>query len=294
MAEIERGILYLVATPIGNLADMGHRAVEILKKADLIACEDTRHSRPLLDHYGIGRPLTAFHEHNEDAAAGKLVERLLKGESVALISDAGTPLINDPGFPLVRLARAAGIRAMPIPGPCALVAALCASGLPSGRFAFEGFPPRKASARKALLEALRNEPRTLIFYESSHRVADTLRDIAAVFPPERRLVIARELTKLYETIAATTAGEAPGLLEREPDMQRGEFVLLLEGAPPAPETAELTPEQERVLKLLLEECSVKTAVGLAVKITGARREWLYRAALRLGRGEAGENAEPRD
>jgi 16S rRNA (cytidine1402-2'-O)-methyltransferase len=294
LAEIERGILYLVATPIGNLADMGRRAVEILKKADVIACEDTRHSRPLLDHYGIGRPLTAFHEHNEDAAAGKLVDRLLKGESVALISDAGTPLINDPGFPLVRLAREAGIRIMPVPGPCALIAALSASGLPSDRFAFEGFPPRKPAARKALFESLRDEPRTLIFYESSHRVAETVRDMAAVFPAERRLVIARELTKLYETIAATTVVEAPGLLERNSDMQRGEFVLLLEGAPPPAETAGLAPEQERVLKLLLEECSVKTAVGLAVGITGARRELLYRTALRMVQGGAGENAEPRE
>jgi 16S rRNA (cytidine1402-2'-O)-methyltransferase len=295
VAESGRGILYLVATPIGNLADMGHRAVEILKKADVIACEDTRHSRPLLDHYGIGRPLLAFHEHNEDAAAAKLVERLLKGEAVALISDAGTPLINDPGFPLVRLAREAGIRVVPIPGPCALIAALCTSGLPSDRFAFEGFPPRKSSARKALFETLRDEPRTLIFYESSHRVEETLKDMAAVFPSERRLVVARELTKVYETIAATTVGKAPGLLERDPGMRRGEFVILLEGAPPpAPETAGLAPEQERVLKLLLEECSVKTAVGLAVKITGARREELYRAALRLGREEAGENAGPRD
>jgi 16S rRNA (cytidine1402-2'-O)-methyltransferase len=294
VAEIERGILYLVATPIGNLADLGHRAAEILKKADLIACEDTRHSRPLLDHYGIGRPLTAFHEHNEAAAAGRLVDRLRQGESVALISDAGTPLINDPGFPLVRLAREAGIRVVPVPGPCALVAALCASGLPSDRFAFEGFPPRKSAARRALFETLRDEPRTLIFYESSHRVADTLRDLAAVFPGGRRLVIARELTKLYETIAATTVDHAPGLVERDADMQRGEFVLVVEGAPPAAETEGLVPEQERVLKLLLEECSVKTAVGLAVRITGARRDLLYRTALRLVQGKAGENAEPRE
>lgn len=293
MAEIERGILYLVATPIGNLADMGRRAVEILKKADLIACEDTRHSRPLLDHYGIARPLSAFHEHNEDAAAARLVERLLQGESIALISDAGTPLVNDPGFPLVRQARVAGVRVVPVPGPCALIAALCASGLPSDRFAFEGFPPRKPAARKALFETLRDEPRTLIFYESSHRVSETVRDLAEVFPAGRRLVIARELTKLFETIAGTTVGDAPGLLEREPDMQRGEFVLLLEGAAPPVDSEGLTAEQERVLGLLLGECSVKTAVGLAVKITGGRKEWLYQAALRLTRGEAGENAEPR-
>lgn len=291
MTEIERGILYLVATPIGNLADFSFRAVEVLKKADVVACEDTRHSRPLLDYYGIAGSLVAFHEHNEDAAAPRLVERLARGESVALISDAGTPLINDPGFPLVRLAREAGIRVVPIPGPCALVAALSASGLPADRFAFEGFPPRKPAARKALFETLRDESRTLVFYESSHRVEDALRDLAAVFPPERRLVIARELTKLYETIAATTVGEAPGLLEREPDMRRGEFVLLIEGAAPTADTDELAPEQEGVLRLLLEECSVKTAVALAVKITGARREKVYRAALRMAQGGNGQDAD---
>jgi 16S rRNA (cytidine1402-2'-O)-methyltransferase len=291
VVETKRGILYLVATPIGNLADFSHRAVEVLKKADVIACEDTRHSRPLLDRYGIARPLTALHEHNEDAAAARLVERMLRGESVALISDAGTPLINDPGFPLVRLARDAGIRVVPIPGPCALIAALCASGLPSDRFSFEGFPPRKPAARRALFEILRNEPRTLVFYESSHRVEETLKDMAAVFPSQRRLVIARELTKLHETIAAATVGEAPGLLEREPDMGRGEFVLLLEGAPPAADTGELAPEQERILRLLLQECSVKTAVSLAVKITGARRERLYRTALRMAQEESEEKTD---
>lgn len=283
MAEIERGILYLVATPIGNLADFSFRAVDTLKRVAVIACEDTRHSRPLLDYYGIGGQLVALHEHNETAAAPRLVERLLKGDSVALISDAGTPLINDPGFPLVRLAREAGIRVAPIPGACALIAALSASGLPADRFAFEGFPPRKASARKALFERLRPETRTLIFYESSHRVEDTLRDLAAVWPSERRLVIARELTKLYETLAATTVGDAPALLAREPDMRRGEFVLILEGAPPVPEDEALNPEQERILRLLLAECSVKTAVGLAVGITGVRREMLYRAALDMAK-----------
>jgi 16S rRNA (cytidine1402-2'-O)-methyltransferase len=277
---IEPGILYLVATPIGNLADLTFRAAEILRKADVIACEDTRHSRPLLDRYGIAKPLIAFHEHNEDAAAARLVERLKGGESVALVSDAGTPLINDPGFPLVRLAREAGVKVVPIPGPCALIAALTASGLPTDRFAFEGFPPRKSSARQAALTDLRNDPRTLIFYESSHRVLDWLRDVATVFPPERRLVIARELTKHFETIAATTVGEAPALMERDPDMGKGEFVLLLEGAPTAAPSAELTPEQERILRILLDECSLKSAVALTAKITGARREHVYRAALR--------------
>jgi 16S rRNA (cytidine1402-2'-O)-methyltransferase len=287
VAEPKRGILYIVATPIGNLGDFSFRAVEVLKKADLIACEDTRHSRPLLDHYGIARPLAALHEHNEDAAASRLLERLLKGETVAIVSDAGTPLISDPGFPLVKLAREAGIPVTPIPGPCAFVAALSAAGLPADRLAFEGFLPRKSQARKTRLEALRDDPRTLIFYESSHRVLETLRDLRAVFPAERRLVIARELTKLYETFTATTVGGAETLLEQEPDKVRGEFVLLVEGAPAPAVSADPTPEQERVLRLLLRECSVKTAVSLAVEMTGARRETLYRAALRLARGDGG-------
>jgi len=288
VAESERGILYLVATPIGNLADFGFRAVEILKKADAIACEDTRHSRPLLDRYGIDRPLLALHEHNESTQAPRLIERLVRGDTLALISDAGTPLINDPGFPLVRLAREAGLRVVPIPGPCALIAALSASGLPADRFAFEGFPPRKGPARLAWFGSLRDDPRTLIFYEASHRVEATLRDLARTFPPGRRLVIARELTKLYETLALTTVDSAPALLEQDPDMRKGEFVLVLEGAPPAPpDSDELDPEQTRILKLLLTECSVKTAVGLAVKITGARRDKLYRAALQWSGGQAG-------
>ncbi|MDD5033207.1 MAG: 16S rRNA (cytidine(1402)-2'-O)-methyltransferase [Methylococcaceae bacterium] len=281
MPETRKGILYLVATPIGNLADISFRAVETLNGVDFIACEDTRHSRPLLERYGIVKPLTALHEHNEDAAADRLLERLGRGESMALISDAGTPLINDPGFPLVRLAAERGFPIVPIPGPCALTAALSASALPTDRFAFEGFPPRTASARRALLEELLDDPRTLIFYESSHRILDFVRDIAQVFPAERRIVIARELTKLHETIARAWVGEACALIENDPNMQRGEFVVLLQGASPKPGKDDLTHEQMRVLKLLLDECSVKTASSLTAKITGARKELAYQAALRL-------------
>jgi 16S rRNA (cytidine1402-2'-O)-methyltransferase len=273
------GVLYLVATPIGHLGDLGFRAVEVLKTAHVIACEDTRHSRPLLDHYGIDRPLLALHEHNEDAIAGRLVDRLLLGETVALISDAGTPLINDPGFPLVRQAREAGIRVSPIPGACALIAALCASGLPSHRFAYEGFPPRKSQARKTLFESLKDEPRTLIFYESSHRVEETLRDLAEMFPATRRLVIARELTKRYETLVESQVGTAASILVADPEMRRGEFVLLIEGAGERSTADELTGEQLRMLKLLLKENSLKTAVKLTAEISGARREQVYQAAL---------------
>jgi 16S rRNA (cytidine1402-2'-O)-methyltransferase len=281
VTQTEPGILYLVATPIGNLRDFTFRAVDILQHVDLIACEDTRHSRPLLDHYGISTATVPFHEHNEDSAAPRLIERLLRGESIALISDAGTPLISDPGFPLVRSARSAGIRVVPVPGPCALVAALSVSGLPTDRFAFEGFLPRKSSARKASLENLVNDARTLIFYESSHRVLESVADIAAIFPSERRLVIARELTKLFETIVDTQVGEAISSLESDPNMQKGEFVLVLEGAPELGRSEGLAAEEERILRILLEDCSVKTAVSLTVKITGARREMVYRTALRL-------------
>ncbi|MDD1650685.1 MAG: 16S rRNA (cytidine(1402)-2'-O)-methyltransferase [Methylococcaceae bacterium] len=284
------GVLYLVATPIGNLGDLGFRAVEVLKAVALIACEDTRHSRPLLDHYGIDRPLVALHEHNENKMSARLIERLLAGESVGLVSDAGTPLINDPGYPLVRQAREAGIRISPIPGPCALIAALSASGLPGHRFAFEGFPPRKSAARRTFFKALLAETRTQIFYEASHRVEETLRDAALVFPATRRLVIGRELTKRYETLVSTTVGEAPGLLAADPEMRLGEFVLLIEGATDRLETEALTPEQARILGLLLRDHSVKSAVNLTVEITGARRDAVYREALRLSSGgpEAGE------
>jgi len=276
-----KGILYLVATPIGNLADFSFRAVAVLQAVDFIACEDTRHSRPLLARYGIDKPLAALHEHNEDAASARLLERVERGESMALVSDAGTPLINDPGFPLVRLAVERGVRVVPVPGACAVVAALAASGLAADRFAFEGFPPRTSSARRALLQSLLDDPRTLVFYESSHRVAEFVIDIARVFPGERRIVIARELTKLHETIARCAVADAPALIEGDPYMEKGEFVVLLQGAATNRGGEELTAEQTRVLKLLLEECSVKSAAALAAKITGCRKDLAYQAALRL-------------
>ncbi len=281
MPENPKGILYLVATPIGNQADFSFRAVAVLQGVDFIACEDTRHSRPLLERYGIIKPLTALHEHNEDTASSKLLDRLEQGESMALISDAGTPLINDPGFPLVRLATERGLRVVPVPGACALVAALSASGLPAARFAFEGFPPRTSSARRALLESLADDARTLIFYESSHRVLDFLKDIAQVFPPQRQVVVARELTKLHETILRCKVSAAVSYVEADPNMEKGEFVVLLEGASAQKTKEELTSEQGRVLALLLEECSVKTAAALTAKITGARKELAYQAALRM-------------
>ncbi|NJD07733.1 MAG: 16S rRNA (cytidine(1402)-2'-O)-methyltransferase [Methylococcaceae bacterium] len=282
------GILYLVATPIGNLDDISARALRILQAVDFIAAEDTRHSRALLDRYGIARPLVALHEHNEDRVAAALLERIAGGESAALISDAGTPLINDPGYPLVSAARARGLTVSPIPGPCALIAALSASGLATDRFAFEGFPPRHSSARRRLLTDLKDDSRTLVFYESSHRILAFCEDIGAVLPNRREVVIARELTKLYETIVTTRAADAAALVRDTPHMEKGEFVVMIAGAEPVVADAGLSAEQERVLRLLLEECSVKTAAALTARITGARRETAYQAALVLKQGAAGE------
>ena len=276
----ENGLLYLVATPIGNLGDLSFRAVEVLKAVDLIACEDSRHSRPLLDHYGIDRPLLSLHEHNEDERSKTLVDRLLKGETMALISDAGSPLINDPGYPLVKRARAEGVKVRPVPGPCALVAALSASGLPSHRFAFEGFPPRKKAARTAFFEALEQDPRTLIFYESSHRIAECLDDLADAFKGERRVVIARELTKRFETIIETTVSDAPDLVRSQEGMQRGEFVLIVEGFS-VPANTPVSEEQRRVLQILLKEHTLKSAVALTLEITGGQKDLIYREALKL-------------
>lgn len=273
-----QGRLYVVATPIGNLGDITLRALDILRQADLIAAEDTRHTRRLLDHYGITTATVSLHAHNEQDKTLALLEQLQSGRTIALVSDAGTPLINDPGFPLVVAAHEAGIPVIPIPGPCAAITALSVAGLPTDRFVFEGFLPRTQSARRAHLERLREEPGTLVLYESSHRLEDCLMDLAAVFPPSRRLVVAKELTKLNERLISTSVEEAPGLFRRQPEWKKGEFVLLVQGAL-EPGREELTPEQLRILDLLLEECPLSTAVSLAGKITGASRKTLYRAAL---------------
>ncbi len=273
----------MVATPIGNLEDFPPRAVETLKEVQVIAAEDTRHSQPLLRHFGIQTHLMALHEHNERQVLGGIVERLRKGESVALISDAGTPLVSDPGFPLVRECHREGIPVVPIPGPSALVTALSASGLPTDRFIFEGFPPRTQKARQERFEALRREPRTLVFYESSHRVKECVRDMAEVFGPDRPAVLARELTKLHETILSDTLGALCDALENDPNQSRGEFVLLVAGEEPASDEA-VDQDAERVLRILLEDLPVKQAAGLAAKISGEKKNRLYQLALEL-RGE---------
>jgi len=275
---MDKGILYVVATPIGNLGDMSPRALEALSGVSLIAAEDTRHSAALLRHFGINTPLTALHEHNEREASAALVQRLLSGASVALIADAGTPLLSDPGYHLVSAARAAGLRVVPIPGPCALIAALSAAGLPSDRFVFEGFLPARAAARRARLEELRNEPRTLIFYESPHRIVDCVDDLTGVFGAERPAVIARELTKLFETLHDDSLAGLSAWLRSDVNQQKGEFVILVRGSMLSEQGAQ-DGEAERVLRILMAELPVKQAAALAAQITGRKKNALYELAL---------------
>lgn len=273
------GVLYVVATPIGNLDDISARALRVLREVKLIAAEDTRHSQRLLQHFGIETPLAPCHEHNEREQGGRFITRLLDGDDVALISDAGTPLISDPGFHLVRQARAAGIRVVPVPGPSALIAALSAAGLPSDRFIFEGFLPAKAAARHARLEALREEPRTLIFYEAPHRLLESLEAMKDVFGAERPVVLARELTKTFETLKDLPLGELCAWVAADANQQRGECVLLV-GGWQAPEGEEMvTAEALRILDLLLGELPLKRAAALAAEITGVRKNLLYQVAL---------------
>lgn len=282
--SIESGVLYIVSTPIGNLGDLSPRAEAVLGLVDLIAAEDTRHSRPLLHHFGINTPLMAFHEHNERQVMEKLIDRLVQGESIALISDAGTPLISDPGFPLVRECQLKGIKVSPVPGTCALIAALSVSGLPTDRFAFEGFPARTSSARTRQFEALAQESRSLIFYESSHRVLATLGDMVAVFGAQRQAVLARELTKTYETVLNGQLEELLQRLEQEPVQQKGEFVIVIAGAEPQ-DSDTLSPNAQRTLEILLAELSVKQAAAIAAKITGLKKNRLYEVALNMRRND---------
>lgn len=267
------GTLHVVATPIGNLADLSPRALETLRTVAAICAEDTRHTRQLLAHFGVERPLLALHEHNEAELAQTLVARLAAGESLALVSDAGTPLVSDPGFRLVRAAREAGIRVSPVPGPSALIAALSVAGLPSDRFAFEGFLPAKASARRDRLAALAGEPRTLVFYESSHRIADTLADCVAAFGGERPAVLARELTKLFETVLDGDLSTLQARVEADANQRKGEFVLLVQGA--AEDADARIAEGRRVYALLAAELKPSLAAKLAAEITGAPRKALY-------------------
>lgn len=269
------GSLTLVATPIGNLDDLAPRAIASLREADAIACEDTRHSQTLLARHGITVPLVAYHEHNERELAPRLVERIAGGERICLISDAGTPLISDPGYRLVAAAHQAGVRVSTIPGPCAAIAALSVSGLPSDRFVFEGFLPHKTAARRERLSELALETRSIIIYESRHRIVESLQDIAQVLGEERRLTLCRELTKLHETVVLDTAASLAARVAGDPQQQLGEIVLVIEGATGLAAQAQQA-EGERVFKLLSEELPPGRAAKLAAAITGASRNSLYR------------------
>ncbi|WP_372598698.1 16S rRNA (cytidine(1402)-2'-O)-methyltransferase [Amphritea sp.] len=275
---MSEAVLYVVATPIGNLEDMTPRALRILESVALIAAEDTRHSGRLLSHFNIKTPMIAVHDHNERQQQQKIIEKLQQGKDIALISDAGTPLISDPGFVLVREVRSAGFRVVPLPGCCALIAALCAAGVPSDRFAFEGFPPAKSQQRVNFYTALAAENRTLMFYESPHRIIDSLKDIVTAFGAERPVAIARELTKTFETFINGTAEEVLAQVEADPNQRKGEFVLMVEGAPQQDDSL-LDPRSSEVLDILLEELSVKQASALAAKITGIKKKVMYQAAL---------------
>ena len=282
-----RGVLYVVATPIGNLDDISARALRTLSEVALIAAEDTRHSSRLLQHFGISTPLQACHEHNEREQGGRFLARLQAGEDVALISDAGTPLISDPGYHLVRQARAAGIRVVPVPGACALIAALSAAGLPSDRFIFEGFLPAKAAARRTRLALLREEPRTLIFYEAPHRILECVEDMQAIFGGERLALLGRELTKTFETLKGLPLAGLREWIAADSNQQRGECVLLLAGWEAPPGEPAVGAEALRVLDLLLAELPLKRAAALAAEITGVRKNLLYQAALERQEGAQG-------
>lgn len=279
MSKNEIASLYIVATPIGNLADMSQRAIEVLQSVDVIAAEDTRHSGFLLQHFAIKTPSISLHDHNEQQRSETLLARLQQGESVALISDAGTPLISDPGYKLALLIREHGIPVIPIPGSCAVITALCASGLPSDRFSFEGFLPNKQGARLQTLEKLAADTRTLIFYDSPRRLQSTLVDMVTVFGGERRACLARELTKLHETINTKPLAELLAWVNSDENQQRGECVLLVEGAKQQQDASEI--EVNRVLGLLLKELPVKKAAAMAAALLGVSKNNAYDMALKL-------------
>jgi 16S rRNA (cytidine1402-2'-O)-methyltransferase len=280
MMTSRKGVLYVVATPIGNLQDISERAIATLKGVSRIASEDTRHSARLLSHYGIDTPMVALHEHNEREITPQLLDRLAAGDDLALISDAGTPLISDPGFCLVRAARAAGFRVAPVPGPAACIAALSAAGLPADHFVFEGFLPARSTARRRRLEELRNESRTLVFHESSHRIVECLVDMAEILGGDRPAVVARELTKMFETIESGDLDALLVWLKADPNQQKGEFVVLVQGSPAA-ENSALDEAARQVLAVLVAELPLKQATALAAKITGLPRNELYAQALAM-------------
>ena len=277
------GILYIVATPIGNLNDITLRAIDVLKQVDVVAAEDTRHSKKLLDHYGIETRLMAVHDHNEDDRIQSLLTKLQGGSSVALISDAGTPLISDPGFRIVRAMQHSGVEVVSIPGPCAAIAALSIAGLPTDRFLFVGFLPAKQKARQAVLEALLSEQGTLVFYESPKRIVAAVEDVAAVMGEGRMVSVAKEITKAFETVKTGLVYEVLEWLQDDEHHRRGEFVLLVQGAAESA-GVEIDPSALRALGLASEYMPLKKACGLVSELTGLPKNALYEAALAQNKG----------
>ncbi|WP_299798555.1 16S rRNA (cytidine(1402)-2'-O)-methyltransferase [uncultured Shewanella sp.] len=273
--------LYIVPTPIGNLADISTRAIEVLNNVALIACEDTRHSGKLLSHFGIETRKTALHDHNERDRADWIIQKLSNGEPVALISDAGTPLISDPGYHLVSAVRGAGYTVTPLPGPCAAITALSASGLPSDRFSFEGFLPSKEKGRLDKLAELREDPRTLIFYESPHRILHSLESISTAFGADRQIVMAREVTKTFETFLSGPVSEVLETVKSDPNQQRGEIVLMCHGYRSEQES-EIAAEVVNTLKLLADELPLKKAAAITGQIYGLKKNALYKYGLEIG------------
>jgi len=274
--------LYIVATPIGNLADISSRAVEILKQVDLIAAEDTRHSKTLLERYGINTKTCAYHEHNEEKVTQQLIQQIRDGESIALISDAGTPLINDPGYKIVVAAHDNNIQVVPIPGPSAIITALSASGLPTNKFIYEGYLPAKSEARKTRLNEIKNESRTLVFYEAPHRIIESVKIMQEIFGADRRVTIARELTKQFEQIVRDTLSVINEKLESEEIKIKGEFVVIVEGA----KAVSIADEEVlRINQILSEKLAPKEAAGLTAKITGKKKNEVYQLAINVNNND---------
>ncbi len=273
------GNLYIVSTPIGNLGDITERALRILAEVDLIACEDTRHTNKLLTHFSIKNKTLSLHDHNERQRQDQIANLLQEGKNIALVSDAGTPLISDPGFHIVKYLRELNLSVVPVPGACALIAALSASGLPTNRFTFEGFLPSKSGARKATLTALANEERTMVFYDAPRRAIDTVDDIVEVLGEERQIVIARELTKTFETIHNDTAGNIQKWLREDPNQLKGEMVLMIEGV--KVDTSEITPQITETLRMLVKELPPKKACAITADIYKVKKNMLYDLALSL-------------
>lgn len=277
--NIESGTLYIVATPIGNLGDISQRAIDILTQVDIIACEDTRHTQKLLSAFSIKNRTLSMHDHNERQRQEQIANLLKEGKSVALVSDAGTPLISDPGFHLVRHCRQENLNVSPIPGACAAISALSVAGLPTDRFSFEGFLPSKSGARQTTLQSLANEERTMVFYDAPRRAIDTVKDIVTVLGGERYVVMARELTKTFETIYSDTAQNLLDWLQQDPNQLKGEMVLIIEGHRPKPD--EIPTKVIETLKLLLKEMKPKTACAITAEIYDVKKNALYDIALSL-------------